>query len=98
MTRDHEHVGAHTASRPGSQSGSQSGSRPSGPPTAYSVRQFVAYERLIERRERVDPAVAVAEYARANPGIDLDARSTFAEWQRGSRLDDTAERPGGYFR
>lgn len=90
MTRDHEHAGAHTASRPGTQIHR--------PPTAYSIRDLVTYQRLIERRERVDPAVVVAEYARANPGIDLDARSTFAEWRRGSRLDDTAERPGGYFR
>ncbi|MFC7500453.1 hypothetical protein ACOACQ_15490 [Nocardioides sp. CPCC 206347] len=89
MTRDHEHAGAHTAAGPGTQAHR--------PPAVYSIRQLVAYQRLIERRERVDPAVAVAEYARANPGIDLDARSTFAEWKRSSPLDDTAERPGGFF-
>ncbi|WP_182378730.1 hypothetical protein [Nocardioides sp. WS12] len=90
MTRDHERTGVHTATRPSTHTHR--------PATAYPIRQLVAYQRLIERRERVDPAVAVAEYARANPGIDLDARSTFAEWKNSSALDDTAERPGGFFR
>lgn len=88
MTRDLDYVGTRaTPARP---------SLPSGPPTAYPIRDLVAYQRLIERGERIDPAVAVADYARANPDVDLDARSTFADWQLGARLDDTAERPGGF--
>ncbi|AIY19558.2 hypothetical protein KR76_27325 [Pimelobacter simplex] len=48
----------------------------------------------------------VAEYARANPGVDLEARSTVSDWQAGSlpgrgtrvsdaRVNDTAERLQG---
>lgn len=90
MTRDHEYVGTRATPRPGGHS--------TAPPITYPVRHLIAYHRLIERRERVDPAVAVAEYARAHPDIDLDARRTFADWHLGSLLEDTAERPGGFFR
>ena len=90
MTRAHEYVGARSAVRPSAQT--------SGPPRAYPVRQLVAYQRLIERGERVDPAVAVEEYARAHPDTDLDARSTFGEWRGDSPLEDTLERPGGFLR
>lgn len=87
MTRDHEQGGARRAARPRTQI--------SGPPPTFPIRQFVAYRRLIERGERVDPAAVVAEYARANPDIDLDARSTFADWRRGVLPGDTAVRPRG---
>lgn len=72
----------------------------------YPVRQLVAYRRLIVNGERVDPERVVAEYARANPGVDLEARSTVSDWQAGSlpgrgtrvsdaRVNDTAERLQG---
>ncbi|WP_418061098.1 hypothetical protein [Pimelobacter simplex] len=67
----------------------------------YPVRQLVAYRRLIVNGERVDPDRVVAEYARANPGVDLDARSTVSDWQAGNlpgggtRVGDTAERLQG---
>lgn len=67
----------------------------------YPVRQLVAYRRLIVNGERVDPDRVVAEYARANPGVDLDARSTVSDWQAGTlpgggtRVGDTAERLQG---
>lgn len=85
MTRDHEVVGARRAVRPRAQL--------NGPPPTYPIRQFVAYRRLIERGERVDPAAVVAEFARANPDIDLDARSTFADWRSGFLPGHTAVRP-----
>lgn len=88
MTRDLDYVGTRAAS--------PRRTRPSGPPTAYPIRDLVAYQRLIERGERIDPAAAVADYARANPDVDLDARSTFTDWQLGTRFDDTVERPGGF--
>ncbi|TNM38388.1 hypothetical protein FHP29_14075 [Nocardioides albidus] len=63
----------------------------------FTVRELVAYGRLIVDRERVDPERVVHEFIRANPDIDLDARSTVTDWQAGYRPGDTAERPGGYF-
>lgn len=63
---------------------------------AYPLRQFVAYRRLIEQRQRIDPEHVVDEYARANPEVDLDVRTTFAEWRVGTRPGDTAVRPLGF--
>lgn len=63
----------------------------------FTVRELVAYGRLIVNRERVDPERAVHEFIRANPHIDMDARSTIIDWQDGHRPGDTAERPRGYF-
>lgn len=63
----------------------------------FTVRELVAYGRLIVNRERVDPERVVHEFIRANPDVDLDARSTIIDWQDGIRPGDTAERPGGYF-
>lgn len=63
---------------------------------AYPLRQFVAYRRLIEQRQRIDPDRAVDEYARANPDVDLEVHTTFAEWRGGSHPGDTAVRPGGF--
>lgn len=62
---------------------------------AYPVRQLVAYRRLIVNRERIDPERVVADYIRANPQVDLEARATFAEWDRGSLPGDTAQRIQG---
>ncbi|GAA1506637.1 hypothetical protein [Nocardioides humi] len=62
----------------------------------FTVRELVAYGRLIVNRERVDPERVVHEFIRANPNVDLDARSTITEWQDGIRpgdTADTAERP-----
>lgn len=61
----------------------------------YPVRQLVAYRRLIVDGDRVDPERVVAEYARANPDVDLDARSTISDWAAGTLPDDTAERLHG---
>ncbi|WP_436701786.1 hypothetical protein [Nocardioides sp. BYT-33-1] len=63
----------------------------------FTVRELVAYGRLIVNRERVDPERVVHEFIRANPDVDLDARSTITDWQDGHRPGDTAERPRGYF-
>ncbi|WP_408897447.1 hypothetical protein ACJ5H2_21355 [Nocardioides sp. R1-1] len=63
----------------------------------FTVRELVAYGRLIVNRERVDPERVVHDFIRANPEVDLDARSTITDWQDGRRPGDTAERPGGYF-
>ncbi|TWG92622.1 hypothetical protein L615_000700000290 [Nocardioides sp. J9] len=62
---------------------------------AWSVRQLVAYRRLIVNGERIDPERAVADYLRANPRADLDARATFPEWERGRVSGDTAQRIQG---
>lgn len=87
MTRDHDYVGARTAHAVNASTSAAS--------TTYPLRLFASYQRLIEKGERLDPDTVVDEYARANPGIDLEARTTFAEWMRGSLPGDTAERPGG---
>ena len=66
----------------------------------FTVRELVAYGRLIVNRERVDPDRVVHEFIRANPHVDMDARSTIIDWQNGIRPGnpgDTAERPRGYF-
>ncbi|MBM7517634.1 hypothetical protein [Nocardioides nitrophenolicus] len=70
----------------------------------FTVRELVAYGRLIVNRERVDPERVVRDFIRANPDVDLEARSTITAWQEGARPGaravrpgDTAERPGGYF-
>lgn len=63
----------------------------------FTVRELVAYGRLIVNRERVDPERVVHDFIRANPEVDLDARSTITDWQDGLRPGDTAERPRGYF-
>jgi len=63
----------------------------------FTVRELVAYGRLIVNRERVDPERVVHEFIRANPDVDLDARSTITDWQDGRRPGDTAERPLGPF-
>jgi hypothetical protein len=61
----------------------------------YPVRQLVAYGRLIVKGERIDPERVVADYARANPDVDLEARTTIGEWQAGKRPGDTAIRVPG---
>lgn len=63
----------------------------------FTVRELVAYGRLIVNRERVDPERVVHDFIRANPEVDLDARSTITDWQHGLRPGDTAERPRGRF-
>lgn len=62
---------------------------------AYSVRELVAYRRLIVNGERTDPERAVQEYIRANPDVDLEARATFGEWLAGTLPGDTAPRLQG---
>ncbi len=67
-----------------------------GSPATFTVRELVAYDRLIVGRERVDPETVVREFIRANPDTDLEARATVSDWQAGVRPGDTAERTGGF--
>ncbi len=69
----------------------------------FTVRELVAYNRLIINRERVDPERVVHDFIRSNPNVDLEARSTITAWADGLRptagagsTTDTAERPNGF--